>query len=132
MIYVIGESLGSGSGYTTSHRMADLIGVEREAFMREIVWINLYDQPGCDPRKYVAMIDRASTPDDAIILLGRRVAKDYGVEHFPPLTVVRRHGGMGSTVVAFPHPSGINRWWNRRANVQMATVTLKQIWREHL
>lgn len=131
MIYVIGESLGGGQGYTSSHRMSDLLHVSHEAFMREVVWINLYDQPNTDPGKYVEMVDRASTPEDAIVLLGRRVAKEYGMEMLGPLSVARRHGGMGSTVVAFPHPSGLNRWWNRKDHVQMATETLQRIWREH-
>ena len=131
MIYVIGESLGGGIGYTSSHRMADLLGVERATFMRNVVWINLYDQPGCEPGAYIDMIDRASTPDDAIVLLGKKVAKEYGVDTLGPLASVRRHGGMGSTVVAFPHPSGLNRWWNRTDHVTMATETLQRIWKEH-
>lgn len=131
MIYVIGGSLASAQGRAASSRIAHLIGIDEAAFIRGIVWVSLFDHSGSDPAKYVEMVDRASSPSDAIILIGRRVARVYGMETLGPLAAVRRHGGMGSTVVAVPHPSPLNRWWNNKANVTMASLTLKRIWSEH-
>jgi uracil-DNA glycosylase len=111
--------------------LAQLIGVDEDTFIRGIVWISLFDHSGSDPAKYVEMVDRASSPSDAIILVGRRVARVYGMESLGPLAVVRRHGGMGSTVVSVPSPSSLNRWWNSRDHQLMAARTLRKIWSEH-
>jgi hypothetical protein len=131
VIYVMGGSLASAQGHAASSRLAQLIGIDEDAFIRGIVWISLFDHSGSDPAKYVEMVDRASTPADAILLVGRRVARVYGMETLGPLAVVRRHGGMGSTVVAIPHPSSLNRWWNSRDHQLSAAHTLRQIWNEH-
>lgn len=128
MIYVIGAS--ATQSYVVTTKMADLIGIDHETFVRDTLWVNLFNPPG-DPSKYIDMVDRASTPDDAIVLIGKDVAKLYGMETLGPLAVARRHGGMGSTVVGFPNPFGPNRWWNKRDNVLRATETLQQIWSEH-
>lgn len=132
MIYVVGEQTGlGGSGYVASQRIAELIGVDRGVFMHAIVWVNLFDSAASDPAKYIAMIDRASSPEDAIVLLGRAVAKEYGMESLGPLAAVRRHGGMGATVVAFPAPSSVNRWWTKSTNVALAADVLKRVWSDH-
>ena len=129
MIYVIGEATGSGQGYSSSHRMADMLGVSREEFLREVVWINMFDQPFSDPSKLVGVVERAANPQsDAIILLGRKVATAWHMEDMKPLAFIKRHGGMGVSVLILPHPSGLNRWWNKRDNAELARIELNAVW----
>lgn len=128
MIYVISEN--SLHAFVAATRMADLLAIERNDFMKEVVWITLL-QPGSDPHKYIEMIDRASTPEDAIVLIGRTVARHYGMETLGPLAAARRHGGMGSTVVSFPDPVGPNRWWNKADNIKKASLTMQRVWADH-
>jgi hypothetical protein len=130
VIYIIGHSLSRG--YVASWRLSVLLGIEREILLRDITWVDLFDHTGIPPSRYVDLVDRASTPDDAIVLIGRDVAKRYGMDTLGPLAVARRHGGMGSTVVTIPDPSKLNHWWNRRDHTARAAELLQKVWSEHL
>ncbi|MCI4370856.1 MAG: hypothetical protein L3J81_05970 [Thermoplasmata archaeon] len=60
-------------------------------------------------------------PGSTLIMLGHRVAEAFGVrvDYFA-------WGRIGSSrAVVFPHPSGINRWWNVPANRRRASVFLR-------
>jgi len=61
--------------------------------------------------------------DQIVILLGLRVADAFYAHH--DYFVQQMIGGADVRVV--PHPSGINRWWNDPANVQLAMVFMKNI-----
>lgn len=56
------------------------------------------------------------------VLLGQKVASCFGLEG-EPLDV---HEAIGKRFLLFPHPSGINRWWNSRENTARATIKLRE------
>jgi hypothetical protein len=51
-----------------------------------------------------------------VVLVGRRVARAFGDGGLDYLEVV----GIAFPRVVFPHPSGVDRWWNEQANVERA------------
>lgn len=61
---------------------------------------------------------------DAIVLLGRNVARVFGVHELPYFEWtggLRLQGYLLPTpAVMIPHPSGVSRWWNRPENVERA------------
>lgn len=126
MIYVVGESLGSGG---TRRRLAALFEVPEAEMMDAVLWLNLWEYPGARPERYVRLVEESADPTDAIILLGRRVQRAFGLEQQEPLTTIVR--GSGTTILCLPHPSGLNRWWNDPAHVVEATTALRALWGAH-
>jgi len=59
---------------------------------------------------------------DTVVLLGAAVRKAAGLI-LPPLYVSR-------TLVALPHPSGLNRWYNNRVNREIVEVLLEELYTE--
>lgn len=57
-----------------------------------------------------------------VVLLGRRVAGLFGRGRAPYLSTFEE---MGAGIMVFPHPSGVNRWWNDPANVSAAGAALR-------
>ena len=84
MIIVVGETPGSPEGQT-GNRLAELFDVPPEVLYRRVVWINLWPsaERGYDPLQVVEFIERAAQPGDAVILLGRAVAKAFGLRDGP-------------------------------------------------
>lgn len=131
MIWVIGESMSlGGSHYDTQDRLADLLGVTRDAMLASVLWLNLFEYPGTNPKRYVRLIEEGAHPVDAVILLGRRVQRAFGLD-IQPLSIVRRNGGRGPTLIAVPHTSSLNRWWNDPDHVEDASIALRAIWGGH-
>lgn len=128
MIVVVGESPGRGRSRTHLARMLDL---SEEVMMTDVVWINIWDQPYSNERRYVEAIERMAEPGDAVLLLGRRVQRAFGLIHLAPLDTIARSGGLGPTFVAVPHPSGRNRWYNDPDHEEDARIVLRAIWRRH-
>jgi uracil-DNA glycosylase len=62
--------------------------------------------------------------DRVVLLMGRGVAKAFGVDKHPYLIpwVWLHH-----TFIVFPHPSGVNRWWNEEWNVAAARRMLTRL-----
>jgi uracil-DNA glycosylase len=59
-----------------------------------------------------------------VLLMGRGVAKAFGADKHPYLEPwIWSH----NTWVVFPHPSGVNRWWNEEWNVRAAQNMLGKI-----
>lgn len=58
-----------------------------------------------------------------MVLLGRSVAKCFGLEKCEPLTTVLAYGRR---FFIMPHPSGVNRWWNDPKNVKAAKRSLRR------
>lgn len=81
MIYIVGERLGRGG--TRSH-LAALTGVTVAELMDAVVWINLWEYDGTRADRYVRMVEEVARPEDAIILLGRRVARAFGLDDVAP------------------------------------------------
>lgn len=128
-IYVVGESLGRGG--TRAH-LARLLGLDESEMMASVVWLNLWEYPGVDVSRYVDLVERSAEPGDAVLLLGRRVARAFGLGDIEPLGMVWRNGGIGPCIVAVPHPSGRNRWWNDSERADDAEMTLRSVWRVHV
>jgi hypothetical protein len=129
VIYVVGERTPDGANPSTRRRLASLCDVDVDELMASVVWINLFDQPGTDADRYAAMIERAAADGDAIVVLGRRAQRAFALGKPDALTVITRH--RGPIVVALPHPSGRNRWWNDPAHVVDAEALMRRVWGGH-
>jgi len=65
---------------------------------------------------------------ERIVLLGKNVARCFGFRDLPFLAEIRIYGRR---FLIFPHPSGVNRWWNERRNEQRAREFLQRfLWGE--
>ena len=63
---------------------------------------------------------------ERIVLLGKNVARCFGFRDVPFLAEIRIYGRR---FLIFPHPSGINRWWNERRNERRARQLLQRFLR---
>ena len=63
---------------------------------------------------------------ERIVLLGKNVARCFGLRDLPFLPEIRIYGRR---FLIFPHPSGINRWWNERRNERRARQLLQRFLR---
>jgi uracil-DNA glycosylase len=63
---------------------------------------------------------------ERIVLLGKNVARCFGFRDLPFLAEIRIYGRR---FLIFPHPSGVNRWWNERQNEQRARQFLQRFLR---
>lgn len=70
------------------------------------------------------LLEEYEGTDQVILLMGKRVAKAFGVHSYEYLAwfVLDGHHCM-----IFPHPSGINLWWNDPKNVAAASGVLESI-----
>jgi hypothetical protein len=60
---------------------------------------------------------------ERIVLLGKNVARCFGFRDLPFLAEISIYGRR---FLIFPHPSGINRWWNERRNERRARQFLQR------
>src|SRR6266516_3222959 len=63
---------------------------------------------------------------ERIVLLGKNVARCFGFRDLPFLAEIHIYGRR---FLIFPHPSGINRWWNERRNERRARQVLQRFLR---
>jgi len=63
---------------------------------------------------------------ERIVLLGKNVARSFGLRDVPFLAEIRIYGRR---FLIFPHPSGVNRWWNERRNERRARQILQRFLR---
>jgi hypothetical protein len=63
---------------------------------------------------------------ERIVLLGKNVARCFGFRDLPFLAEIRIYGRR---FLIFPHPSGVNRWWNERRNERRARQLLQRFLR---
>lgn len=131
MIYVIGEHLGHDPRHQTSRRLASLCGVTETELLSNVTWLNLFDSPPETVHRTVELIERVAAPGDAVLLLGRRVARAWGLERIGPLGIVSRNAGRGPAIAVVPHPSGLNRWWNDPGHRQRGAAVLSTLWFRH-
>lgn len=129
VIFVVGERHGSESGQTST-RLAALCGVDQALFMDSVLWLNLWDVPGTRAERYVRLVEEGARHNDAIILLGKDVQHAFGLD-LEPLGEVIRAAGLGPTVVAVPHTSGRNLWWNDPDHRAEGERLLRRIWGSH-
>jgi hypothetical protein len=87
----------------------------------QLPWQNLFDAyplpwslPEARERAdaWVFLYGHATGP---LVLLGARVCAAFGVEEVEWLGWYRRPD-LGCAMIAFPHPSGLNHWWNDASN----------------
>lgn len=70
------------------------------------------------------IIEREFHKGRTILLLGLRVAIAFGAD---PAYFGSQQGWNGATVYVVPHPSGINRWWNKLDNELQMIKFMHQI-----
>src|SRR4029434_9336717 len=63
---------------------------------------------------------------ERIVLLGKNVARCFGFGDVPFLAEISIYGRR---FLIFPHPSGVNRWWNERRNERRARQLLQRFLR---
>ena len=63
---------------------------------------------------------------ERVVLLGKNVARCFGFRDVPFLAEISIYGRR---FLIFPHPSGINRWWNERQNERRARQLLQRFLR---
>lgn len=63
---------------------------------------------------------------ERIVLLGKNVAQCFGFRDLPFLAEIHIYGRR---FLIFPHPSGVNRWWNERRNERRARQLLQRFLR---
>jgi uracil-DNA glycosylase len=106
-----------------------MVQADPESFLKTVRWINVLDVPETDIQATVRAVEAITSEDDAIIILGRLVAKAFALDDQKPLSVVRRDGA--ATIYLLPHPSGLNRWYNDATNDDAATHLVREVWREY-
>lgn len=111
-------------------RVAALVGLETLAPTFEVV--NLLPTcpgrargkghrfPAAEARAAAAMLERFST-HERVVLLGRGVARAFDLDLDP----LERRVERDRRWLLVPHPSGVNLWWNDKANVEAASVALR-------
>jgi hypothetical protein len=63
-------------------------------------------------------------PERVVLLMGRGVGRAFGLhrrEYLQPFKYGKH------TFVLFPHPSGVNRWWNEPWNVHAAQKLMARV-----
>lgn len=129
VLTIVGESPNSQGveKYDTvsGKRLLALVGVE-------LPWWNIH---GAEPPRWNARVARARATEwlmmrpgfnEPLILLGRKVCAAFGVVDEPWLEWYRSPTHE-HPMIAFPHPSPRNRWWNVPGNVSAAQRLLVSI-----
>lgn len=116
---------------SSGQRLARLAGVHFPAYLR-MTRLNI-DPSGTSDRATRAatarMIEDHWGSGDCIVMLGQEVQKAFGFKaELPPYDRVL--GASGVTLVAFPHPSGRNHYWNDPDNEATAARHLQDLIRE--
>jgi hypothetical protein len=112
--------------------MAKLAGLTRAEFDDRTVWKNLLNTvqekqgkgdafPMDEARKAASkiLVD-GIRGDEPALLLGGNVARAFGFKHGKPFDSF-------GPIILFPHPSGINRFWNDPRNIRKAKRFLREI-----
>jgi uracil-DNA glycosylase len=79
---------------------------------------------------YIDRLGPVSCKYDWLLLLGRNVARCFA-QQLKPWMEWETWMPQGLRVAVFPHPSGVNRWWNEEANRVAASMFLRD-WRREI
>jgi len=136
---LVGQAPGeSGDGIPLSGRcgrkLCGLMKTDLDDYLEKFDRVNVLDFfPGKNGKGDAFPINKAREMASRIrlgerpfvVLLGRNVARAFGMAKMDPLTwtTVR-----GTPVALVPHPSGVNRWWNDCTNVRRARRFLRNIY----
>ena len=106
----------------SGRRLADLAGLTRDEFIERFDRVNLL--PGdVDTQAAVANL-MPILRGRRVVTLGREVSMALGVRGDLSWGV-----GAGFIGAHLPHPSGLNRWWNDRSNVEVAGRFMRDLLR---
>jgi hypothetical protein len=137
-VLILGEAPGPGGGHDIlAGRIGRLLcaaaGIPGYADLARLARLeNLLDcYPGSawkgsafprDAARAAAVL-RVPRMSGTVLLLGHRVAAAFGVR-----AAYFTWGRIGRARAAvFPHPSGVNRWWNDRENRRLAAAFLREV-----
>lgn len=110
-------------------RLAALCGVDASDLRRRFDLLNLLDRwPGKDGKRDAFPVDAARRRaidlllsgrmfGRRVVMLGGAVALTFGIRRYDYL---RWSANETLTLAVAPHPSGVSRWWNDEANVEIA------------
>lgn len=128
---------GPLEGRGTGLKLAELSGLGEADYMRSFARRNIFGEPQPKEGKGRAFpVDEARSSFESevldfhgrrVVVLGRRVAEAVGLddqaEWFTWYGVDADAGGekVSFSAAIMPHPSGINRWWNKESNRLDAT-----------
>jgi uracil-DNA glycosylase len=144
-IAIVGQAPGPNNGRRRAfegpceRRLAALLGVDVRDLRERVRMVNLLDEFPGDAGRHRGKgdafpLDRAREAArrkplvGMTILAGRNVATAYGIRnalYFRWITVGWSKDTAPVLVVVIPHPSGVNRWWNRRKNRLQARSFLR-------
>jgi len=65
-----------------------------------------------------------------VLFIGKATATVFGVKAAPCEWEVYVEDGLAFQFAILPHLSGINRWWNRPGNQQLARAFMRDCWAE--
>ena len=138
---IIGQAPGgSGDGIPLSGRcgrkLCGLMKTDLDDYLETFDRINVLESfpgkngkgdsfPTRKAREMASKIELHGRP--LVVLLGRNVARAFGLAKMDPLTWTTVHG---TKVALVPHPSGVNRWWNDCTNVRRARRFLRKIYND--
>lgn len=131
------------SGGRTGALLEELAGVPLDVLQREWTFVNVLPHyPGSAPsgvgdafpmseaRAQALAISDTWVSGDRIVLCGRNVARSFGWTSLPYLSWER--GPFDIAISVFPHPSGLNRWWNDLDNRVEAAMFLRDLVRRSI
>jgi uracil-DNA glycosylase len=145
-IALIGQAPGPNNGRRRAFegpcelRLAGLLGVSVEELRSRLRMTNLLDEFPGDAGRHrgkgdvfpLAVAREAARRKPLVgmsILAGRNVATAYGIRnalYFRWVTVGWSRDTSPVLVCVIPHPSGVNRWWQERANRLRARSFLRR------
>lgn len=125
----IGRKLATLAGYNVAAR-GDLLfyrGIDRRnlnaRWNGKLGKGDVFDRAEAEVAAKKLLEDPALT-DARFVLLGREVARAFGMDSNQPLTIVEPWNTKQAFLI-FPHPSGISTWWNNPDNAERARVALR-------
>ena len=100
---------------------------------KELPWFNLYKvEPAPWPKARARGIAtkfclelQETNRRWTLILLGVKVCNAFGIER--PEWLEWYRSALWGPMIAVPHPSGLNRWWNSAENTEAAHLLLSKI-----
>jgi len=114
-------------------RLANLIGVDLEQYARMIDTMNIFDRwTGSSAKGDVFPLQEAreraihiwtEIKYEKIVFVGKNVAKAFGFARLDYFETIEIDGRIACVI---PHPSGINRFWNDKENVEKAKNFLRR------
>jgi hypothetical protein len=105
--------------HASGGRLARIFGMSRTQYLRMFDRVNLCSGDWSMPEARKNAFDiEFKNPNRALILLGRKVALAFGLDHVDPFT-------SNGNRYLLPHPSGLNRVWAKPESTARAREILR-------